>query len=119
MVPIPWQQQKEEAVEEPEKDKDLSLDYLSKLSTETLQEMAETRKKTIENLTREVDDMADGDQKHEDRLAVLEKKFGTLCNGSDLQFKAPLLSKISKMVRDSLLLDHDAEMDRMKGDAAE
>lgn len=119
MVPIPWQQPKKAEEEEEEVDKpDQSLEYLSTLSTEMLQEMAETRKKTMENLQREVDDLSEGDAKHEERLVALEKKFGQLCQGSDLKFKAPLLSKISKMVRDSHLLDHDADMDRMKGHSA-
>lgn len=118
MVPIPWQRPKAQKVEEVEEKKDVSFDYLTRMSTEQLQEMAEMRQKQIMHLKKDVDDLTDGDQKHEDRLAALEKKFGQLCHGSDLQFKAPLLAKISKMVRDSHLLDHDAELERMKDQTA-
>merc|ERR1719491_2164191 len=113
MMPIPWKQEKPDE-DAHYKDKDVSADHFTGLSTEQLQEMALTRKRTIENLKREVNSLTSGDGKHDGRLVALEKKFGELCNGSDLEFKAPLLSKIAKMVRESHLLDHEEEMARIK-----
>merc|ERR1719326_833898 len=107
MMPIPWQTEKEPLSEKAHAGFD-------NLSLEQLQAMALTRQKTIEGLGREIKEHLDNDQKHEDRLAKLEEQFDTLAQGSELKFKAPLLTKIRKAVRDSHLLDHEMEMAKMK-----
>lgn len=81
--------------------------------------MAKTRAQTIQGLELQITQLQEGDAKHEERLAKLEKQFGALVNGSDLKFKAPLLAKIKNVVRDSHVMDHTDAMNTHKEDSVE
>jgi len=113
MMPIPWQKREAEAPREtkPNPAYDTS-------TPEQLQAMARSRNKEIESLQKEVAALTDLES-HETRLAQLEQKFGGLCQGSDLKIKAPLLAKISQVVRESHLLDHDLQIQTVKENADE
>lgn len=114
MMPIPWQSKALEKSAAGKQEK--SHAGFDSLSVEQLQTMALTRAKTIEGLNREVKELAHSDQKHEERLRKLETQFGSITHNQDLKLKAPLLSKIRQVVRDSHLLDHANEIDKLKED---
>lgn len=106
MAPIPWK--------EPEAKAEKSHVGFDNLSLEQLEMMAKMRNQTIENLRQEVQDFANFDDIHEKRLMALEEQFNHLTVGQELRLKAPMLHKIRKVVRESHLLDHDMEMERLK-----
>jgi hypothetical protein len=83
------------------------------LSIEELEEKVEANENLIRDLEQDVETMV-GPALQQQRIAALEKQLDGLRPGVKVPIQAPLLEKVSKIVRDSHEIEHQREIAEMR-----